>query len=55
VFGPVVGAVVVTAMENYLAQFGSWVTVTQGYLRAVRAGVPPRHRRRDRRGAEAWL
>jgi branched-chain amino acid transport system permease protein len=30
VFGPVVGAVVVTAMENYLAQFGSWVTVTQG-------------------------
>jgi branched-chain amino acid transport system permease protein len=32
VFGPVVGAVVVTAMENYLAQFGSWVTVTQGAI-----------------------
>jgi branched-chain amino acid transport system permease protein len=30
VFGPLVGATVVTAMENYLAQFGSWVTVTQG-------------------------
>jgi len=24
--------VVVTAMENYLAQFGSWVTVTQGVI-----------------------
>jgi len=32
VFGPVVGATVVTAMENYLAQFGSWVTVTQGAI-----------------------
>ncbi|HVC61955.1 MAG TPA: branched-chain amino acid ABC transporter permease [Acetobacteraceae bacterium] len=32
VFGPVVGAVVVTSMENYLAQFGSWVTVTQGAI-----------------------
>ncbi len=32
VFGPVIGAVVVTAMENYLAQFGSWVTVTQGAI-----------------------
>ena len=32
VFGPVVGAVVNTAMENYLAQFGSWVTVTQGVI-----------------------
>jgi branched-chain amino acid transport system permease protein len=32
VFGPVVGAVVNTAMENYLAQFGSWVTVTQGAI-----------------------
>jgi branched-chain amino acid transport system permease protein len=32
VFGPVMGAVVVTAMENYLAQFGSWVTVTQGVI-----------------------
>jgi branched-chain amino acid transport system permease protein len=32
VFGPTVGAVVVTAMENYLAQFGAWVTVTQGVI-----------------------
>jgi branched-chain amino acid transport system permease protein len=35
VFGPVAGAVVVTAMENYLAQFGSWVTVTQGAIFVV--------------------
>jgi branched-chain amino acid transport system permease protein len=32
VFGPTMGAVVVTAMENYLAQFGAWVTVTQGVI-----------------------
>jgi branched-chain amino acid transport system permease protein len=32
VFGPVMGAVVITSMENYLAQFGSWVTVTQGAI-----------------------
>ncbi len=32
VFGPVMGAVMVTGMENYLAQFGSWVTVTQGVI-----------------------
>ncbi len=32
VFGPVMGAVVVTSMENYLAQFGAWVTVTQGVI-----------------------
>ncbi len=32
VFGPAVGAVVVTSMENYLAQFGAWVTVTQGVI-----------------------
>jgi branched-chain amino acid transport system permease protein len=32
IFGPVMGAVVVTSMENYLAQFGSWVTVTQGAI-----------------------
>ncbi len=34
-FGPVVGALVITAMENYLAQFGSWVTVTQGAIFVV--------------------
>ena len=32
VFGPAAGAVVVTSMENYLAQFGAWVTVTQGVI-----------------------
>jgi branched-chain amino acid transport system permease protein len=35
VFGPVMGAVLVTAMENYLAQFGQWVTVTQGLIFVV--------------------
>ena len=30
VFGPVAGALVIVAMENYLAQFGQWVTVIQG-------------------------
>jgi branched-chain amino acid transport system permease protein len=32
IFGPVMGALVTTSMENYLAQFGSWVTVTQGVI-----------------------
>lgn len=32
VFGPVVGAVIVTTMENYLAQAGAWVTVIQGVI-----------------------
>ena len=32
VFGPAMGAVVMTSMENYLAQFGAWVTVTQGAI-----------------------
>jgi branched-chain amino acid transport system permease protein len=32
IFGPVMGALVVTTMENYLAQFGGWVTVTQGVI-----------------------
>jgi len=30
--GPVVGAFVVVALENYLAGFGSWVTVVQGVV-----------------------
>lgn len=29
-FGPAVGALILTAMENYLASFGAWVTVTEG-------------------------
>jgi len=32
VFGPVAGAFVIVAMENYLAQFGQWVTVIQGVV-----------------------
>jgi len=35
VFGPVVGAALTTGMENYLAQFGDWVTVTQGAIFVV--------------------
>ena len=32
VFGPVVGAFFLTAMQHYLAQLGSWVTVVQGVI-----------------------
>ena len=32
VFGPAVGAVLVQTLENYLAPFGAWVTVTQGVI-----------------------
>jgi branched-chain amino acid transport system permease protein len=35
VFGPVVGALVVIALENYLAQLGAWVTVVQGAIFVV--------------------
>ena len=35
VFGPVVGAFVIVAMENYLAQLGAWVTVIQGVIFVV--------------------
>jgi branched-chain amino acid transport system permease protein len=35
VFGPIVGALIIVAMENYLAQLGSWVTVTQGAIFVV--------------------
>jgi branched-chain amino acid transport system permease protein len=30
VFGPIVGAGVIVAMQNYLATFGEWVLVIQG-------------------------
>ena len=30
IFGPVVGAAILIALESYLAPFGAWVTVTQG-------------------------
>jgi branched-chain amino acid transport system permease protein len=32
IFGPVVGAFVIIAMENYLAQLGAWVTIVQGAI-----------------------
>jgi len=32
VLGPVVGALVIVAMANYLAQLGAWVTVVQGII-----------------------
>jgi len=32
IFGPVVGAFVVLAMENYLATLGFWVTIVQGTI-----------------------
>jgi len=32
VFGPVAGAFIVVALENYLAQLGAWVTVVQGVI-----------------------
>ena len=58
VFGPVVGAFIYVAMENYLAQYGSWVTVIQGVIFVVcvlvfRRGVVGEiiHWTRRRRGA----
>ena len=35
VFGPVVGAFVIIAMQQYLAGFGQWVTVIQGVIFVV--------------------
>jgi branched-chain amino acid transport system permease protein len=35
VFGPVAGALIVVALENYLAQLGAWVTVVQGLIFVV--------------------
>jgi branched-chain amino acid transport system permease protein len=35
IFGPVVGALIVLAMENYLAQLGAWVTIVQGFVFVV--------------------
>ena len=35
VFGPVVGAFVIIAMQHYLAQLGSWVTIAQGAVFVV--------------------
>ncbi len=35
IFGPVVGAFLIVAMENYLAPFGQWVLVIQGVIFVV--------------------
>ncbi len=35
VMGPVIGAFIVATMVNYLAQYGSWVTVIQGVIFVV--------------------
>jgi branched-chain amino acid transport system permease protein len=35
VFGPIAGALVIVAMENYLASLGAWVTVVQGIVFVV--------------------
>ncbi len=32
IFGPVVGAFAIITMENYLAELGSWFTITQGLI-----------------------
>jgi len=30
--GPIVGAFIIVAMDNYLAQTGSWVTIIEGLI-----------------------
>jgi branched-chain amino acid transport system permease protein len=35
VFGPIVGAFTIIAMQNYLAEFGQWVSVIQGTIFVV--------------------
>jgi branched-chain amino acid transport system permease protein len=32
VFGPIVGAIVIVSMQNFLATLGAWVTVVQGVV-----------------------
>ena len=32
IYGPVLGAIIIVAMQNYLAGFGQWVTVIQGVI-----------------------
>ncbi len=48
IFGPVVGALILKGMENYLAGIGSLGDGGAGlHLRRLRARVPPRDHRRD--------
>jgi branched-chain amino acid transport system permease protein len=35
VFGPIVGAFVIAAMESYLSDLGAWVTIAQGIIFVV--------------------
>ncbi len=35
VFGPIAGALVIVAMQNYLAHLGAWVTIIQGVIFVV--------------------
>jgi branched-chain amino acid transport system permease protein len=35
IFGPIFGALVIVAMENYLATLGAWVTIVQGIVFVV--------------------
>jgi len=35
IFGPVVGALVIVSLENYLAPFGQWVTIITGLIFVV--------------------
>ena len=35
IFGPVVGAFIIIAMQSYLAELGSWVTIVQGIIFVV--------------------
>ena len=35
IFGPVVGALTIIGLENYLAQLGAWVTIVQGAIFVV--------------------
>ena len=32
IFGPIVGAALVVALQNYFASFGAWVTIIQGVV-----------------------
>jgi len=35
IFGPVLGAFIIIAMQNYLAELGAWVTIVQGVIFVV--------------------
>ena len=54
IFGPMFGAIIIVAMQNYLAQLGAWVTVVQGVIfvvcvMAFRRGIVGEIARRLRR------